>query len=80
MKSKSSLDLFGAHENDNSMTCVVSTCASSADVCIGGKDVHQFTLSLVAPLGPEDNGYYPVLENVVREGSATDLPLINSVR
>lgn len=63
VKSKRCLDVIRADGNDDSVACVVSARTSSTNVYIGRQDVHQFTLPLIAPLGPEDNGYCPILEN-----------------
>jgi len=55
MEIKFGLDMIRAHWHNDRMTSVVSSSTASTNVSLCGEDVYEFALSLIAPLGAEDN-------------------------
>ena len=57
VKCKSLLDVVWTHRRNDSVSCIISSGATSAHIGLSGKHVYEFALSLVTPLGAEDYGY-----------------------
>jgi hypothetical protein len=53
MKSESFLQPIDG--DDDGVSCVVPTSAPSANVDIGGEDIHELSFPLVSPLSAQNN-------------------------